>query len=111
MCGSAERSLSHIEPVCGTPKRKSENGEQRLAPEKRHSGTERLEIADQRLGRADLPAGMSAVLTHPGITPQRPHWMAGVGGFEPPHGGIEVRCFGQERTGFPLRKERHCCGS
>src|SRR6266436_7434638 len=47
-------SMTHIEPVCGTPKRKSENGEQRLAPEKHHSETERLEIADQRLGRASL---------------------------------------------------------
>src|SRR2546429_287520 len=56
MCGSANRnrSLSHIEPVCGTPKRKLENGEQRLAPETHRSRTERLEIADQRLGRASL---------------------------------------------------------
>jgi len=23
--------------------------------------------------------------------PQRPHWLAGAGGFEPPYGGIKIR--------------------
>src|SRR5258708_5835646 len=31
MGGSANRSLSHIEPVSGTPKRKLQNGEQRCS--------------------------------------------------------------------------------
>ncbi len=34
---SANRSLSTVEPVCGTPKWKLENGEQRLAPQSRRS--------------------------------------------------------------------------
>ena len=54
MHGSANRSLLHIEPVSGTPKRKLENGEQRLAPENLGSTTENLQIAGQRLGRARL---------------------------------------------------------
>ncbi len=33
ICGSANRSLSHTEPVSGTSRRKLENGEQRLTPE------------------------------------------------------------------------------
>src|SRR6266699_2825273 len=35
---------------------------------------------------------MSAVLTHPEITPQRPDWLAGAPGFEPGNGGIKIRC-------------------
>ena len=54
---SANRSLSHIEPVSGTPKRKLENGEQRLAPKTHPSRTEIPEIAGQRLGRASLTRG------------------------------------------------------
>jgi hypothetical protein len=42
---------AHRQPVSGTPKRKLENGEQRLAPQSRRSKTEILRIADQRLGR------------------------------------------------------------
>src|SRR5712691_9790555 len=52
--GSANQSLPHIEPVSGTPKRKLENGEQRLALENHRSWTESLEIAGQRLGPASL---------------------------------------------------------
>jgi hypothetical protein len=40
--------------VCGTPKRKLQNGDQRLAPETQRSTTETLELADQRLGRTSL---------------------------------------------------------
>src|SRR5713226_10159 len=34
---------------------------------------------------------MPTVLTHPETTAQRPHWLAGVGGFEPPYGGIKIQ--------------------
>jgi hypothetical protein len=54
LVGAANRSLSHVEPVSGTPQRKSENGAQRLAPETHRSRTENLEIAEQRLGHASL---------------------------------------------------------
>ena len=59
------------------PKRKLENGDQRLAPETQRSRTETREIAYQRLGRIRKAIEMSAVLTHPEITPQRPHRLAG----------------------------------
>jgi len=39
---------------------------------------------------ASAAAGMSAVFTHPEITPQRPHWLAGAPGFEPGNGGIKI---------------------
>jgi hypothetical protein len=55
--GSANRSPSHIEPVSSLPKRKLENGEQRLAPESHQSRPEIPEFADQRLGRASLTCG------------------------------------------------------
>jgi hypothetical protein len=55
--GCANQSLSTIEPVCGTPRRKLENGEQRLAPETRRSKAESPETVDQRLGRASLTRG------------------------------------------------------
>jgi hypothetical protein len=57
MRGPPNRSLAHIEPVSGTPKRKLENGEQRLAPENLRYTTENLEIADQRLARTSLSRG------------------------------------------------------
>ena len=38
-----------IEPVCGTPKRKLKNGEQRLASHMGQSRLEILKVADQRL--------------------------------------------------------------
>jgi hypothetical protein len=34
---------------------------------------------------------MSAVLTHPEMTPQRLDCLAGAGGIEPPNGGIKNR--------------------
>src|SRR5713226_9051993 len=58
MCGSANRSLSHTEPVSGRSKRKLENGEQRLAPENTRSKTKSLEIADQRLGHTEILANL-----------------------------------------------------
>jgi hypothetical protein len=57
MRGSPNQSLSHIKPVSGTPKRKLENGEQRLAPENLRYTTENLEIAGQRLARTSLRRG------------------------------------------------------
>jgi hypothetical protein len=54
---SANRSLSTIEPVCGTPKWKLEDGAQRPAPETRPARIEKPKIAGQRLGRASLTRG------------------------------------------------------
>ena len=54
---STYRSLSAIEPVCGPPKWKLQNGAQRPAPETRPSRTEMPNIAGQRLGRASLTRG------------------------------------------------------
>ena len=34
---------------------------------------------------------MSAVLANREIKPRRQDWLAGAGGFEPPHGGIKIR--------------------
>ena len=53
----ANRSLSAIEPVCSTPKRKLENGEQRPAPKTRPARVEIPEIADQRLGPTSVTRG------------------------------------------------------
>jgi hypothetical protein len=44
-------------PVCGTPKRKLENGERRLAPETRTQRMEMPEIARQRPAPASLSRG------------------------------------------------------
>ena len=52
--GSANQSLPQIEPVCGTPKRKLENGEQRLGPETRRPRTKTLGIRARRPGRTSL---------------------------------------------------------
>jgi hypothetical protein len=54
---SANRSPSHIEPVSGMPKRKLENGEQRLAPQSHQSRAESPEFASQRLGHARITGG------------------------------------------------------
>jgi transketolase N-terminal domain/subunit len=51
---SANRSLSHTEPVSAASKRKLENGGLRLATETRRFTTKSLTIAGQRLGRAYL---------------------------------------------------------
>src|SRR6202045_2864933 len=48
----AKRSLSAIEPVSATAKRKLENSEQRPAPETFSARAEIPKITDQRLGRA-----------------------------------------------------------
>jgi hypothetical protein len=63
---SANRSLSTVEPVCGTPKWKLENGAQRPAPETRPARTEIPKIAGQRLGRASLTRGNVADSHPPG---------------------------------------------
>src|ERR1700724_836372 len=81
---SANRSLSAIEPVSATAKRKLENGEQRPAPETFPARAEIPKIAGQRLGRASLTRGNVADSHTPGnSTPE---------GFEPLHGGIKIRC-------------------
>jgi hypothetical protein len=73
----ANRSLSTIEPVCGTPKWKLENDAQRPASETRPARTEIPEIADQRPGRANLTRGNVADShTHREIIPRRPDSLA-----------------------------------
>src|SRR6266849_8756325 len=52
---SANRSLSHTEPISRTSKRKLENGKQRLTPENHRPGTKSLKIAGQRLGHTRFP--------------------------------------------------------
>src|SRR6202011_2356277 len=73
---SANRSLSAIEPVSATAKRKLENGEQRPAPETRPLRAEMPQIAGQRLGRASLTRGNVADSHTPGNnTPQSMHFI------------------------------------
>jgi hypothetical protein len=43
---------------------------------------------------------MSAVLTYPDIVSQRPHWLAGVGGFELTNVASKI-------DGLPVWKSRH----
>jgi hypothetical protein len=62
----ANRSLSAIEPVSATAKRKLENGEQRPAPETFPARAEIPKITDQRLGRASLTRGNVAGSHTPG---------------------------------------------
>src|ERR1700731_1675298 len=64
--GLANRSLSAIEPVSATAKRKLENGEQRPAPETFPARAEIPKITDQRLGRASLTRGNVAGSHTPG---------------------------------------------
>jgi ApeA N-terminal domain 1 len=54
---SANRSLSAIEPVSATAKRKLENGEQRPAPQTRPLRAEMPQIAGQRLGPTIVTRG------------------------------------------------------
>ena len=55
--GYANQSLSHVEPVSGSRKRKLKNGEQRLAPENYRPGSKSLETTSQRRGRGSLTRG------------------------------------------------------
>jgi hypothetical protein len=63
---TVNRSPSTVEPVCGTPKWKLENGAQRPAPETRPARTEKPKIAGQRLGGASLTRGNVADSHTPG---------------------------------------------
>src|SRR3984893_9030900 len=63
---SANRSLSAIEPVSATARRKLENGEQRPAIETRPLRAEIPQITGQRLGRASLTRGNVADSRTPG---------------------------------------------
>ncbi len=68
---SANRSLSAIEPVSATAKRKLENGEQRPAPETYPARAEIPKITGQRLGSASVTRGNVAGSRTPGnITPE-----------------------------------------
>src|SRR4029077_2687171 len=68
---SANRSLSAIEPVSATAKRKLEDGEQRPAPETYHARAEIPKITGQRLGSASVTRGNVAGSHTPGnITPE-----------------------------------------
>ena len=71
------RSLSAIEPVSATAKRKLENGEQRPAPETYPARAEIPKITGQRLGSASVTRGNVAGSHTPGnITPETrlPGW-------------------------------------
>ncbi len=63
---SANRSLSAIEPVSATAKRKLENGEQRPAPETYPARAEIPKITGQRLGSASVTRGNVADSHTPG---------------------------------------------
>jgi hypothetical protein len=74
---SANRSLSAIEPVSATAKRKLENGEQRPAPETYPARAEVPKITGERLGSASVTRGNVAGSHTPGnITPETrlPGW-------------------------------------
>src|SRR5580704_8608234 len=67
----ANRSLSAIEPVSATAKRKLENGERRPAPETFPARAEIPKITGQRLGSASVTRGNVAGSHTPGnITPE-----------------------------------------
>src|SRR6202011_998032 len=68
---SANRSLSAIEPVSATAKRKIENGEQRPVPETYPARAEIPKITGQRLGSASVTRGNAACShTLENITPE-----------------------------------------
>src|SRR5580704_5466119 len=74
---SANRSLSAIEPVSATAKRKLKNGEQRPAPETYPARAEIPKITGQRLGSASVTRGNVVGSHTPGnITPETllPGW-------------------------------------
>ena len=91
---SANQSLSAVEPVSASPKRKLENGEQRPAPETRAQRTEMPEIADQRLG-APQPnlRECRRFSPHREIIPQRP----------------DLRMAERADRQFPCRGHEFCC--
>ena len=89
---SANRSLSAIEPVSATAKRKLENGEQRPAPETYPARAEISKITGQRLGSASLTRGNVAGSHAPGnITPETrlPGWGTWI---RTKIDGVRVRC-------------------
>src|SRR6266446_6758456 len=65
--------------------------QQRLVEENAPLGGRRQIVLAKDPPNARQPSGMSAVLPHLEITPQRPHWLAGAPGFEPGNGGIKIR--------------------
>src|SRR6202035_701817 len=96
----ANRSLSAIEPVSATAKRKLENGEQRPTPETFPTRAEMPQIAGQRLGRASLTRRNVADSHTPGNnTPETR--LPG-----PPHGGIKIRCLTAWRSPKTDRRRR-----
>src|SRR5580700_3694180 len=120
---SANRSLSAIEPVSATAKRKLENGERRPAPETRPLRAEMPQIAGQRLGRAGVTRGNVADSHTPGNNtpetrlpgcPERirtlesrdaaGHWQR----LDRKQWGDWRLIFIAERSGLPRRRERHC---
>jgi hypothetical protein len=82
MLATATRS-HRFEPVCGTPKRKLEIGQQRLAPQAQRCRAENLELADQRRGRVNLTRGNVGGSHIPGNRTAETHCLAGHEGFEP----------------------------
>jgi hypothetical protein len=95
--GGAGRSPSAIEP---SPPRR--NGNWKMASRDRRpkpalQGPKYQKLPAREWGMPTLPTGMSAILPHLETTPRRPDWLAGAGGFEPPHGGIKIRCLTPRR--------------
>ena len=120
---SANRSLSAIEPVSATAKRKLENGEQRPAPEAYPARAEIPKIAGQRLGSVSVTRGNIAGSHTPGNNttetrlPGRPerirtlesrdavgHWQR----LDRKQWGDWRLIFIAERSGLLRRLERHC---
>jgi hypothetical protein len=100
---STNRSLPVLEPVCERRKRKLKKGDQRRAAEAYRLGAGSSPFVRQETRVRDLTSRSVGVYTRP--RPRR-FWLAGhigfepvsvrsVGRFEPPHGGIKIRCFEQ----------------
>ena len=121
---SANRSLSAIEPVSATAKRKLENGEQRPVPEIYPARAEIPKITGQRLGSASVTRGNVAGSHTPGnITPEtglpgcpeRIRTLESGDARPVPGRALTANGWGDwrlifiaERSGLPRRLERHC---
>jgi hypothetical protein len=109
---SANRSLSAIEPVSATAKRKLENGEQRPAPETYPARAEIPKITGQRLGSASVTRG-NVVGSH--TLAERIRTLESRDARPVPGRALTANGWGDwrlifiaERSGLPRRLERHC---
>src|SRR6202030_2373080 len=120
---SANRSLSAIEPVSATAKRKLENGEQRPVPEIYPARAEIPKITGQRLGSASVTRGNVAGSHTPGNNtpetrlpgcPERIRTLESRDAAGPwqrldrKQWGYWRLIFIAERSGLQRRLERHC---